>query len=187
MKFVKDMNLVIGICNGFQVLVNIGLLPGQKIGIVPAFDQTAALTFNDSGKFEDRWVYLKVKTENSVFLKGMKNKTIYLPVAHGEGKFVALNKNVLNDIIENNMIAFEYVTKDNKKAKYPYNPNGSTNGIAGICNKEGNVLGLMPHPERHITKYQHPRWTREKLNEDGDGLQIFKNAILYSNRHMINK
>lgn len=176
LKFVKDSKLIIGICNGFQVLVNIGILPGKT------FSQTSALIFNDSGKFEDRWVYLKSRSKKCIFTKGMNSKIIYLPVAHGEGKFVTLNKKVLNDIIKDNLIVFEYVTKNGKKAVYPENPNGSMYGIAGICNKDGNVFGLMPHPERYMIKYQHPRWTREDLPEVGDGFEIFKNAIQYARK-----
>ena len=204
-KFVQSQRLVIGICNGFQVLVSTGILPGH-MGTVPThfrgypvfekegqhptslgtrfssskfFQQTAALTFNDSNKFEDRWVYLKSKSKKCIFTKGIDSKIIYLPVAHGEGKFVTLNRSILNDIIKEDLVVFEYVDERGIKTGYPGNPNGSLYNIAGICNKTGNVLGLMPHPERHITKYTHPRWTREDLPDEGDGLTIFKNALAY--------
>jgi len=164
-KFVKDGKLVIGICNGFQVLVKTGLLPHST------------LTFNDSGKFEDRWVYLKnVNPDNCPFTHGID--TIYLPVAHAEGKFIT-NKQTLKELKENKEIVFKYVDNKGKESGYPYNPNGSMENIAAICNKEGNVFGMMPHPERFLTKYQHPRWLREKLPMIGDGIKIFKNAVNY--------
>ncbi|MBI5555025.1 MAG: phosphoribosylformylglycinamidine synthase I [Elusimicrobia bacterium] len=171
---------VIGICNGFQVLVKSGLLPGFE-----TIDQElqATLSFNDSAKFEDRWVYLKISNiksqiSNCLWTKGIKN-IIYLPVAHGEGKFIPKNQRVLEQLKKNGQIVLQYVDEKGKLAGYPANPNGSIENIAGICNPAGNVFGLMPHPERHVTKYNHPHWTRKNLPEEGDGLQIFRNAIKY--------
>ena len=162
-KFVISGKLVIGICNGFQVLVKTGLLPHST------------LTFNDSGKFEDRWVYLKnVNRKNCPFTRGID--TIYLPVAHAEGKFVA-DKNTLNELKKKDEIVFKYVDDKGKESGYPFNPNGSMQNIAGICNEEGNVFGMMPHPERHIIRSHPPRWTRLKLPQIGDGVKIFKNAV----------
>jgi len=170
-KFVKDGKLVIGICNGFQVLVKTGLLPPRS-----------TLTFNDSSKFEDRWVYLKnVNRKNCIFTRGID--TIYLPVAHAEGKFVT-DRQALEDLRKNDEIVFKYVNDKGKKAGYPWNPNGSMENIAGICNKEGNVFGMMPHPERFLTKYQHPRWLREKISMKGDGVKIFKNAVQFAAKHL---
>lgn len=173
---------VIGICNGFQVLVKSGLLPGFE-----TIDQElqATLSFNDSAKFEDRWVYLKkyqisnIKYQNKcLWTKGI-NKIITLPVAHGEGKFITRDQAVLEQLKENGQIVFQYTDEKGKLAGYPENPNGSIGNIAGICNPAGNVFGLMPHPERYVTKYNHPQWTRKKLPEEGDGLAIFRNAIQF--------
>jgi len=169
-KFIRSGRLVIGICNGFQVLVKTGFLPHST------------LTFNDSGKFEDRWVYLKnVNRGKCIFTRGID--TIYLPVAHAEGKFVT-DKKTLKELKEKNQIVFKYVDPAGKEAGYPWNPNGSMENIAGICNNEGNVFGLMPHPERFIIRYQHPHWTRLKLPQTGDGFKIFRNAVWYASRHL---
>lgn len=169
-KFVSSGRLVIGICNGFQVLVKTGLLPHST------------LTFNDSGKFEDRWVYLNNGNRGKcIFTKGIG--MIYLPVAHGEGKFIT-DKKTIGELEKNDEIVFTYADKNGGKAGYPWNPNGSMGNIAGICSKEGNVFGMMPHPERFLTRYQHPRWTREKLPEDGDGLKIFTNAVQFASKHL---
>ncbi|UCG91590.1 MAG: phosphoribosylformylglycinamidine synthase I [candidate division WOR-3 bacterium] len=173
MKFIEKGNLIIGICNGFQVLV--------KCGILPAFnhyfeDQSVSLVNNDSERFEDRWTFLKVYSERSVFTKGI-NSIITLPVAHSEGKFVAKNEDVLKKIEIH--IVFQYVAKNGEHAQYPYNPNGSVLDIAGITDSTGRILGLMPHPERHISRCQHPNHTREALHNNGDGLTIFKNAVEY--------
>lgn len=171
-SFINSGRIAIGICNGFQVLVELGILPDKNL------QRKVALITNDSGKFEDRWVYLKVKN-SSVFTKGIEGKILYLPVAHAEGKFFT-KQNVLKKIKENKQIIFEYVNKKGNPADYPYNPNGALLNIAGIINETGNVLGMMPHPERYITKYQHPRWTREKLPDIGDGLIIIRNAVNFA-------
>ena len=104
---------------------------------------------------------------------------IFLPVAHAEGKFVYADKEIGARIKKNNQIVFRYVDPDGAVSGYPHNPNGSMESIAGICNSTGRVLGMMPHPERYITRFQHPRWTRETLDEEGIGLQVFRNAIMY--------
>lgn len=179
-KYVSARRLVIGICNGFQVLVRTGLLPGFE-GIDK--EEYTTLTFNDSGKFEDRWVYLKSISDRCVFTKGTR-KIIYLPVAHGEGKFVTLNNKVLKKIKTNDQIVFKYVSADGNSSSYPDNPNGSIESIAGICNPGGNILGMMPHPERFLYKYNHPRWTREKLREEGDGLVIYRNAVEFARKRL---
>ena len=164
---------VIGICNGFQVLVKAGLLPGFDI-----IDQglQATLSFNDSAKFEDRWIYLKPVKSKCLWTKGV-NKVITLPVAHGEGKFIPKDRKVLDRLKKNGQIVLQYTDEKGRPAKYPANPNGSVENIAGICNPAGNVFGLMPHPERHLSSYNHPRHTRLKLPETGDGLPLFKNAV----------
>jgi phosphoribosylformylglycinamidine synthase len=176
--FIKDGKLIIGICNGFQVLVKAGILPG-----IDGDGIEATLTFNDSGRFEDRWVYLKkpetrVQKSECIWTKGIK-EVIYLPVAHGEGKFIPRNEKILNALKRNNQIVFQYVDEKGKLTDYPYNPNGSIENIAGICDLTGRILGMMPHPERHILGTQHPRWTAEGLKKFGDGIDIFRNGINY--------
>lgn len=173
MKFIEKGNLLIGICNGFQVLVKCGILPGFDHYFE---EQSVSLVNNDSERFEDRWTYLKVYHERSVFTKDL-DSIITLPVAHAEGKFVVKNKEVLKKI--ENHIVFQYVDKNGKHAGYPYNPNGSVLDIAGITDSTGRILGLMPHPERHISRYQHPHHTRKVLHNAGDGLATFKNAVEY--------
>lgn len=172
-KFIEKGNLILGICNGFQVLVKAGILPG--------FDdyfthQSVSLITNDSEKFEDRWINLKVYSERSVFTKGI-NKIISLPVAHAEGKFVVKNERVLNKIKK--QIVFQYVNEKGRLTGYPYNPNGSIFNIAGIADKTGRILGLMPHPERYISYLQHPLHTRKSMDEKGDGYKIFENGVNY--------
>ncbi len=175
--FVSSGKPVIGICNGFQVLVKVGVLPGFE---VVDGEQKVTLTSNDSGRFECRWVWLKKNNNNkSLFLEGL-NDMIYLPVAHAEGKFVVKDDNVLGRLKDNNQLVFHYVNEKGEEPIYPFNPNGSVEAIAGISNPQGNVLGMMPHPERYTVKYHHPRWQREKLPEEGDGLMIFKNAVEYA-------
>ena len=169
-QFIDAGKLVLGICNGFQVLVKTGILPGIKSQDV----QTVTLTNNDSGKFECRWIYLKVNEKSPcVFTRGMRG--MYIPVAHGEGKLMAEA-----GIIETLNIVVRYADeKGNTRAGYPHNPNGSVNNIAGICDDSGRVFALMPHPERFIRWTQHPRWTRETPRK-GDGLQVFINAVSWA-------
>jgi len=186
-RFILDGKLIIGICNGFQILVKAGLLPNLSGN----FDTIeATLTLNDSARFEDRWVYLKkIKNQNSkiknrcVWTQGIDD-TIYLPVAHGEGKFIPKDDAVLKILKEKGMIVFEYVDQNGRGAGYPHNPNGSIENIAGICNETGRIFGLMPHPERHISPYQHPRWTRIKRKKEGDGLAIFRNGVNFAKKHL---
>jgi phosphoribosylformylglycinamidine synthase subunit PurQ / glutaminase len=173
LKFVADGRLVLGICNGFQVLVKTGILPGIK----GKSAQPVTLTNNDSGKFECRWVYLKVNEKSPcIFTKGID--CMYVPIAHGEGKLVAEA-----GMAEKLNIVVQYVGENGKtEAGYPYNPNGSINDIAGICDASGRIFGLMPHPEDFIRWTQHPRWTREKEQKDLYGLQIFRNAVNWADR-----
>lgn len=168
-KFIADGKLIIGICNGFQILVKSGLLPGDV-----NFNQTTSLIINDSGKFESRWVYLKSSVSKCVWTKGLK-EIIYLPVAHGEGKFVAGDKQLLNRLKKSKQIVFQYVDGAGKFSGYPDNPNGSMESIAGITDTTGRIFGLMPHPERHICAGQHPR--KNELHRTDNGLTIFKNGV----------
>lgn len=166
--FVEQGGLILGICNGFQILV--------KTGLLPSGEGRATLTWNDSNRFEERWVLLEAATDRSPFIR--KGDRIFCPVAHGEGKFIAEDEETLGRIEENGEVAFRYVGRDGSPdPEYPENPNGSKNAIAGICDETGRILGMMPHPERHIEPFQHPRWTRESLAEEGDGLAMFRNAV----------
>ncbi len=183
-RFIEDGKLVIGICNGFQVLIKMGLLPGVN-GTQPSLNeyrQEFTLTYNDSNKFEDRWVYLKSFSNKSVFID--KDCILYIPIAHAEGKFVAGNEGELEALGKSGQIIFKYVDKDGNISDYPWNPNGSLDNIAGVCDSTGRVLGMMPHPERFIDPIQHPRWTREGLKAEGDGIAIFRNAVNYVKEEM---
>ena len=177
--FIQEKKLILGICNGFQTLTKAGLLP-----LVNDVNQTVTLTFNDSSKFEDRWVYLKTSSNKSPFIKDIDIAKLYLPVAHGEGKFITKDEGVLNKIIRNKQVVFTYVNDRGEEAGYPWNPNGSVHNIAALCDETGQILGMMPHPERHIESIRHPHWTRSGLKEWGDGFFVFKNAVEYVKKNL---
>jgi phosphoribosylformylglycinamidine synthase len=186
-KFVEQDNLIIGICNGFQTLVNIGLLPGFD---TKSMERKVALINNDHGNFIDDWIYLNAeKGSNCVFTKGLE--TFELPIRHGQGKLYTDNE-TLKKIEENNQAVLRYSSKEGKKAenKFPENPNGSLNDIAGLCDSTGRVFGLMPHPEAFVHWTHHPQWSvmkheMKKKNQDlfdsgiPEGLKIFRNAVDY--------
>ena len=177
-RFKADGKLILGICNGFQVLMKTSVLLDRDAEKGPA----ATLTVNDSGKFEDRWVRLGAEGSQCVFLSGIES--MYLPVAHAEGKFVTRDGQVLRQLEAQQQVVLRYLplcgaTDGPCGAPYPDNPNGSMGDVAGVCDTTGRVLGLMPHPERHIDPTQHPRWTRGEAGEVGDGLQVFANAVNY--------
>lgn len=175
--FVDAGKPVLGICNGFQVLVKMGLLPGPLDGAADAWQQTATLTRNDSTRFECRWVYLQPEPgSRCIFTQGLE-EPIYCPVAHGEGKFVARDEALLDALEARGLVALRYVGPDGQPASYPWNPNGSQRHIAGICNAQGTVFGLMPHPEDHVVPFQHPRFHRGERGMSG--LPLFKNGIRY--------
>jgi phosphoribosylformylglycinamidine synthase subunit PurQ / glutaminase len=176
LKFINAGGLVLGVCNGFQLMVKLGLLPALAGNFTI---QSTTLTFNDSGRFEDRWVYLKANAQSPcVFTRGIG--TVYYPVRHGEGKFVPQDEIVLEKIEKKNLVAFQYCDANGSVTmNYPANPNGSINAIAGLCNETGRLFGLMPHPEAFLHRTNHPRWTRENLPEEGQGLAIFKNAVAF--------
>ncbi|MBN2477677.1 phosphoribosylformylglycinamidine synthase I [Candidatus Micrarchaeota archaeon] len=175
-RFIKEGKLILGICNGFQVLVKMGILP------YPTFEQKVTLTLNESGKFEDRWVHLKAnKNSPCVFTKGID--FIDLPVRHGEGKFVCKDEEIVLNLINNNLIALQYVDENAQLAGYPYNPNGSIHNIAGICDATGRIMGLMPHPECYLHKTNHPLWTRFGEIKPF-GVKLFENAVNYINSNL---
>ena len=172
--YIDQGRLVLGICNGFQVLLQSGVFNSDD----GSEHQPATLTLNDSGQFEDRWVQLCVTSEKSVFLVGIEH--MYLPVAHAEGKFVGRDEKVMNDWESRGQLAVRYAADcQSEVVPYPGNPNGSQRNVAGCCDESGRAFGLMPHPERFIDRTHHPRWTREKLPEAGDGLRIFANAVAF--------
>ncbi len=175
--FIFSGGVIIGICNGFQALVKTGLLPDARI--LPAADRSLTLTHNDSGKFEARWIRLR-SPHNTVSIFASGDEALEMPVAHGEGKLVARDPQVIKELIENGQVVYRYASPSGGAPVYPDDPNGSVDNIAGICDKTGRVLGLMPHPERYIVGYQHPRWTREKReNREGDGMRLFRRAVEY--------
>ncbi|HNY79522.1 MAG: phosphoribosylformylglycinamidine synthase I [Sedimentisphaerales bacterium] len=178
-RFIDDGKLVLGICNGFQVLVKMGVLPGNG-----AFKQEqVTITYNDSGKFEDRWVHLLPQTNRCVFIEPQRQ--IYLPVAHGEGKVVTADAATLERLKSEGFIAYKYVGPDGEEGPYPINPNGSVESIAGLTDSTGRVLGLMPHPERFVRRTQHPHWTRLGEDLDPDGIKIFRNAVRYAQENLL--
>ncbi|MCX5833483.1 MAG: phosphoribosylformylglycinamidine synthase subunit PurQ [Deltaproteobacteria bacterium] len=174
-RFIQDGKLILGVCNGFQLMVKLGILPGLK---GEYFKQTTTLTFNDSGRFEDRWVYLKVNDRSPcIYTKGIRGA--YLPVRHGEGKFITKNDTIMKQLHRKNLVAVQYCGSGYSEPtmEYPLNPNGAYDAVAGICDETGRLFGLMPHPEAYTHRTNHPRWTREDLPEEGMGLAIFKNAV----------
>ena len=173
-EFVMGGGLVLGICNGFQLLVKLGLLPALD-GEYSRRDLT--ITGNDSGRFEDRWVTLVVDKESPcVFTQGLD--ALYFPVRHGEGKIVGKDEDVAKRVVRDHQAVVRYASPDAAEItmEYPFNPNGSEFAIAGMCDPTGRVFGLMPHPEAFLHRTNHPRWTREELPEEGAGLMIFRNA-----------
>ncbi|MCE5267970.1 MAG: phosphoribosylformylglycinamidine synthase subunit PurQ [Planctomycetaceae bacterium] len=164
-RFKADGKLMLGICNGFQVLMKSPVLLEPDAVKGPA----ATLTTNDSGRYHDTWVRTEVAGSKCVFLAGIER--MYLPVAHAEGKFVPRDRDTLEALDAAGQLVLRYAAGDN--------PNGSTADVAGVCDVTGRVLGLMPHPERHIDRTQHPRWTRGEAGATGDGLRLFENAVRY--------
>jgi phosphoribosylformylglycinamidine synthase I len=178
-KFIDDGKLVLGICNGFQVLVKAGILPGGN-----GFRQEdVTITGNDSGKYEDRWVYLAPQTDRCVFIEPQRR--IYVPVAHGEGKIVTRSPETLQRLRAEGCIAYKYVDENGAEGPYPINPNGSMDAIAGLTDSTGRVLGLMPHPERFVRRTHHPHWSRLGQDLDADGIKIFRNAVRYVRENLL--
>jgi len=192
-EFIRERKLIIGICNGFQVLVRAGILPGPLSGEAtwtPDVKQSVTLTYNDSGKFEDCWVHLRVSGQ-SVWTKDLP-PVVFFPVAHAEGKFIPGDgKEILNALKHNGQVIFRYSDEEGNELGYPGNPNGSVESIAGIADKTGRILGLMPHPERHFLSTQHPSWTRLGLADGrgvsacGAGAKIFENGVTYVQENLL--
>jgi len=178
-RFIADGKLVIGICNGFQVMVKMGILPLFN----GKFEQEVTLTTNNTSRFENRWVTLKTEPgARCVWLKGIER--LELPVRHGEGKFIPKNDAVLAKLRANGQVALRYTRPDGAPAReeFPWNPNGAVDDIAGICDPSGRIFGLMPHPEAYVDRTNHPQWTRLLLPEEGAGLQVFRNAVAYAQK-----
>ena len=176
-RFVDKGGLVMGICNGFQLLVKLGLLPASGHDYT---QREVTLTGNDRGRFEDRWVYLVVDpTSRCIFLDGIDR--LYLPVRHGEGKIVGQSRDMAMKLVDTGQAAVRYAVPGDWEPtmEYPFNPNGSEGAIAGLCDPTGRVFGMMPHPEAFLHRTNHPRWTREELPEEGGGLALFKNAAAF--------
>ncbi len=183
-RFIEKGNLILGICNGFQTLVNLGLLPG--------FDndyrqRSVALIANDCGNFRDDWVHLKVNPDTPcVFTKGLDQ--MELPIRHGEGKFYA-EETAIDRLAADKQVVLQYALANGHPAggNFPANPNGSVNDIAGICDPTGRVFGLMPHPEAYHHPTNHPDWTRMRAQKGGAGwtaemmlgTRLFENAVNY--------
>jgi phosphoribosylformylglycinamidine synthase len=154
--------LILGVCNGFQVLIKSGLMDSDD-----GAGQAATLTWNSSGRFTDRWVNLRASGDRSVFLAGIDQ--MQLPIAHAEGQFRGRDDGVLDRLEQAGQLVL----------RYDGNPNGAQRDVAGLCDRSGRVFGLMPHPERFIDRTQHPQWTRRPAVDEGDGLRIFRNAVGY--------
>jgi phosphoribosylformylglycinamidine synthase subunit PurQ / glutaminase len=181
-KFVDEGRPILGICNGFQILVEYGLLPGfEGISAYPE----ATLTTNEPAGFKCEWIYLRNENKGKCLFSSKipVGKVLRMPIAHGEGRLLfpkEKEKTLLVKLIDEDMVVFRYCNKEGQAAdgKYPTNPNGSTFDIAGICNKEGNIFGLMPHPERALYWWQQPDYTRQQqMSQYGDGKLIFQSII----------
>lgn len=183
-RFIAGGKLILGVCNGFQLMVKMGMLPGFDGDYL---NQSVTLTHNDCGRFQDRWTYLKVDPLSpSIFTRGIDGG-IYLPVRHGEGKFLCDSDATLARIAADHLAVLQYSESGYARAtmEFPANPNGSVNAIAALCDPTGRLMGLMPHPEAFVHYTQHPRWTREDLPEEGDGLILYKNAAAYVRENLI--
>lgn len=184
-SFVKSGKLIIGICNGFQVLVKMGLLPNTTSS--GGLNTEATLSLNDSGIFTAKWVYLKKDKESKkcVWTKSLP-EVIHMPIAHAEGKFIPRNEKVLASLKKNGQIVFRYADSTGTLSGFPHNPNGSIDDIAGVCDPTGRIFGLMPHPERHISYLQHPNWRRNDPDDStmGIGSKIFKNGVNFARNNL---
>lgn len=171
-RFRDAEKLILGVCNGFQALLSAGLL------LAPDDEgPLATLACNESSRFEDRWIELQARPGKCPFLRGYER--LYLPVAHAEGRLRFRRPWIRDGLDQAGQIVLRYVAAHGNGDGYPANPNGSEAAAAGLCDATGRVLGLMPHPERHVLPTQHPRWTRTAPDGEGDGLRLFRNAVEY--------
>lgn len=176
-SFIDAGKPIIGICNGFQVLVKTGLLPGEVAG---RGGQNSTLAHNLSGRFIDRWVKLSVRSRKCIWTRNLPD--MELPIAHAEGRFVPADETVRRGLWDDDRVALVYVRSDGSspQGESPWNPNGSVDDVAGVCDATGLVFGLMPHPERYVSPLQHPAWTSQRQRPSvGAGLQIFRNAVAH--------
>ena len=178
-QFIEDDRLILGICNGFQVLMRLGIFFQTTPSQTPA-----TLTWNDCGQFTDRWVHLRIASDLCPFLTDIEQ--LYLPIAHAEGRIVFRSDDAAQALAEAGQLALRYTDSSvdtdfgEVVLPFPINPNGSASNVAGLCDETGRVFGLMPHPERHLFATHHPSWTRREVQpEFGDGLKIFQNAVNY--------
>jgi phosphoribosylformylglycinamidine synthase I len=185
-KFVDSGKLIIGICNGFQTITRLGLVPATK----DLFEQEVALAFNKQEVFRNSWCTLVANPESpSIFTKDID--VIPLPYRHGEGRFCVKDEAILQELEAQNLVCLRYADPetDLPTDEFPHNPNGSVNSIAGLCDKTGRIFGLMPHPEAYLSPFNHPHWGRQKINhclpEEGLGLKIFRNAVNYANENLV--
>jgi phosphoribosylformylglycinamidine synthase len=171
-RFRDEEKLILGVCNGFQAIVKAGL-------IAPPDEDGPLLTIaaNASGRFEDRWIHLEVRGDRCPLMEGYTR--LYLPIAHGEGRVTFRKPWIRHGLEQSGQVILRYVDQDGNPGPYPVNPNGSEGDVAGLCDVTGRVLGLMPHPERHLLPTQHPQWTRLGLGPEGDGLRLFRNAVRF--------
>jgi phosphoribosylformylglycinamidine synthase len=181
-EFLQRDTLTLGICNGFQVLLKAGILPGGAADWTNGGAQESTLTWNANGRYTDLWVTLKSHSSTNVFLRGVD--TFACPIAHGEGRLTLADPAVLSRWESRQQVALRYTdpadsTSNSQTAAFPINPNGSFSNIAGLSDPSGRVLGLMPHPERFLFATQHPQWTRLGLTGEGAGFQIFRNGVDY--------
>ena len=175
--FVERGGLILGICNGFQLLTKLGMLPARGGDYT---EREITLTGNNSGRFEDRWVSLVVdRASECIFTKGLER--LYLPIRHGEGKIVGRTPDLAAALVKSHQAPVQYALQDTDETTmlYPFNPNGSEEAIAGLSDSTGRVFGMMPHPEAFLHCTNHPRWTRERLPAEGYGLSIFRNAVRF--------
>jgi phosphoribosylformylglycinamidine synthase subunit PurQ / glutaminase len=176
-KFRSEDRLVLGICNGFQIMMRSGIFFDRGTTNPPI-----TLFWNAQGRYEARWVHVKVGKTNSPFLNGLD--TLYLPMAHAEGRILFRDQAAADELETQHQLALRYCTQEGETSDvalpFPTNPNGAANNIAGITDVSGRIMGLMPHPERHLVPTHHPAWTRREMQpEHGDGFAIFKNAVEY--------
>lgn len=162
---------IFGVCNGFQILLKLGLLPGGRDA------HSISLTGNDSGRFENRWVQHRAHPSHCIYTAGLGS--LYLPIRHGEGKLVITDPELKKELFANGQVVLQYADADGKATEtYPDNPNGSDDAIAGICDPTGRIFGMMAHPEAFVHMQQHPQWTRlSERSGSGEGLELFKNAV----------